>query len=365
MGFKLFGMVNNSSSLTLDGIHYERDELIAFCKSQVMRVGLPEWANSLYRFILEWLSEAEFVVVQTSGSTGIPKVIHQPRERMINSAMMTADYFGLDRGTNALLCLPVSYIAGKMMIVRAFVTGMNLITVEPSSNPLKEVRDKIHFVAITPYQLAHSIDWLGEKQINSVIVGGGEISYSLEMDCQKLSSNIFATYGMTETSSHIAIRAVNGEHRSAFYEVLQGVTVSVDERSCLVIKAPKLSSDLLITNDVVAISDSSHFEWIGRLDSVINSGGVKIFPEQVEKKIFPLISGRFFIAGLPDKLLGEKVALFVEGDPLSQIQLDNLEVAMATLLTKFEYPRKVVSVFAFDLSQTGKIQKNKIIARFR
>ena len=354
MGFKLFGMVNNSSSLTLDGIHYERDELIAFCKSQVVRVGLPEWANSLYRFILEWLSEAEFVVVQTSGSTGIPKVIHQPRERMINSAMMTADYFGLNHTTNALLCLPVSYIAGKMMIVRAFITGMNLITVEPSSNPFKEVRDKIHFVAITPYQLAHSIDWLGEKQINSVIVGGGEISYSLEMDCQKLSSNIFATYGMTETSSHIAIRAVNGERRSAFYEVLQGVTVSVDERSCLVIKAPKLSSDLLITNDV-----------IGRLDSVINSGGVKIFPEQVEKKIFPLVSGRFFIAGLPDKLLGEKVALFVEGDPLRQIQLDNLEVAMATLLTKFEYPRKVVSVFAFDLSQTGKIQKKKITARFR
>ncbi len=357
-------MVKEFSSLTLNGHHYKYDELLEFCESQILKEGVPQWESAIYRFILEWLSEEEYVVVHTSGSTGIPKGIHQPKQRMINSARMTADYFSLNSKINALLCLPVSYIAGKMMIVRAFVTGMNLIAVDPSSTPFSQVTENINFAAITPFQLVHSLNQLNENPVDSVIVGGGEIPWDLEIECQKLASNIYATYGMTETSSHIAIRAVNGAQKSPFYEVLDGVGISVDERSCLVIKAPELTPDLLITNDIVSIKDPSHFEWIGRFDSVINSGGIKIFPEQVEKKIFPLIAGRFFIAGLPDKLLGEKVTLFIEGEPLSQIQLENLNSCMTAILSKFEIPRKVVSVLAFDLSNAGKILKKKIAARF-
>ena len=364
MGFKLPGMVKEFSSLTLNGHHYKYDELLELCESQILLEGVPQWESAIYRFVLEWLSDEEYVVVHTSGSTGAPKVIHQPKERMITSARMTASYFRLDAKTNALLCLPVSYIAGKMMVVRAFVTGMNLVIVDPSSNPFTRVNGKINFAAITPFQLVHSLNQLNENPVDSVIVGGGEIPYDLEIACQKLSSNVYATYGMTETSSHIAIRAVNGEQRSPFYEVLNGVAISVDKRGCLVINAPGLTSDQLITNDVVSIQDPSHFEWIGRIDSVINSGGIKIFPEQVEKKLFPLIAGRFFIAGLPDKLLGEKVALFVEGEPLSQIQLENLNSCMTAILSKFEIPRMVVSVLAFDLSNAGKILKKKIAARF-
>ena len=356
-------MVNELSSLTLNGEHYNRIELYEFCLNQLSKHDLAHWEREIYRFILEWLSDTSYVVVMTSGSTGNPKVIHQPKENMINSARMTADYFGLDDRTNALLCLPVSYIAGKMMIVRSFVTGMNLITAEPSSNPILQVKEKIDFVAITPFQLAFSIATLKGKPIGTVIVGGGEISHDLEKECQEVDSNIFATFGMTETSSHVAVRAVNGSRKSSYFETLENIEISVDQRSCLVIKAPELTPDLLITNDVVEIKDPEHFEWIGRFDSVINTGGVKIYPEQVEKKIFPLIAGRFFIAGLPDKLLGEMVVLFVEGEPLSEIQLVNLESSMTPLLSKFEHPRKVVSVSAFDLSEAGKILKKKIISK--
>lgn len=357
-------MVNNSISLTLNGMHYECVELVGFCMSQIKREDIPAWEEQFYRFILEWLSDDEFVVVQTSGSTGIPKLINQLKKQMINSARMTASYFGLDTQTNALLCLPVSYIAGKMMVVRAFVTGMNLITVEPSSNPFSKVSEKINFVAITPFQLVHSLGTLDEMKIDSVIVGGGEIPYDLELKCQTLSSNIFATYGMTETSSHIAIRAVNGVRRSTYYELLHGVTVSVDSRSCLVINAPEIIQDLLITNDVVAISDSSHFEWIGRFDSVINSGGVKIFPEQVEKKIFSLISERFFIAGLPDPLLGEKVTLFLETGQQDPEQFKDLESILKNVLTKFEMPRQIVLIPVFNLSDAGKILKKLIVSNY-
>ena len=357
-------MVNKSSSLTLNSIHYQRDELVGLCMAQVVRGDIPEWDESIYRFILEWLSADDFVVVQTSGSTGIPKIIYQPKVQMIHSARMTADYFGLDTQTNALLCLPVSYIAGKMMVVRAFVTGMNLITVEPSSNPFGELTEKIHFAAITPFQLVHSLSPLDEMKIDSVIVGGGVIPYDLEMNCQRLSSNIFSTYGMTETSSHVAIRSVNGAQRSPFYEVLKGVSISVDERNCLVINAPGLTPEPLITNDVVLIIDSSHFEWIGRFDNVINTGGVKVFPEQVENKIFPLIPGRFFIAGLTDPVLGEKVTLFLEIGNKDPEQFKDLESILKNVLTKFEMPRQIIFIPVFALSDAGKILKKLIVSTF-
>jgi len=364
MGFKFYAMVKFGSTLTLNGQLYHQDKLIDYCLSRKFRKDIPEWEREIYFFILEWISEEEFVVIQTSGSTGIPKVIHQPKERMVNSARMTADYFGLNSETNALLCLPVSYIAGKMMVVRAFVTGMNLIIAEPSSNPFSQINERIDFAAITPFQLVRSLALLNTGRIGSVIVGGGEIPYDLERRCQGVTSKIYATYGMTETSSHIAIRAVNGTQKSLFYEALGGVTISVDERSCLIITAPHLTSELLRTNDVVSIIDESHFEWIGRIDSVINTGGVKIFPEQVEKKLFPLISFRFFIAALPDDLLGEKVTLFIEGEPFSSENLRNLESSMASQLTRFELPRKIVPISRFDLSDAGKILKKLIVSKY-
>jgi len=352
------------SSITLNGHHFGTEELVVFSQAQLLRPDISGWESEIFRFVLEWVSEKDFVIVHTSGSTGIPKTIEQPKERMINSALMTAEYFGLNDQTNALLCLPVSYIAGKMMIVRAFVTGMNLITVEPSSDPFSALPGRIHFVAITPFQLAHSLKALEDQPAEAVIVGGGEIPYDLEMQCQQVTSNLYATYAMTETSSHIAIRAVNGKQKSPFYEVLKNVQVSVDERSCLVINAPHLTTELLVTNDIVEIKDDTHFEWIGRSDNVINSGGLKIFPEQVEKKLFSLIPRRFFIAGLPDPLLGEKVTLFIEGEPYGLQQLQDLDKAMDSILTRFEFPRQIVTVRAFDLSSAGKILKKLVVSGY-
>ena len=357
-------MLKYPSSLTLNGNRYSDGELSAFCLAQLQKTDIPTWEKENYLFILDWLSDEDFVLVHTSGSTGIPKVIRQPKERMINSALMTQNYFALDEGTNALLCLPVSYIAGKMMIVRSFVTGMNLFTVEPSSDPFLELHSKINFAAITPFQLACSLITLKNKHIDTLIVGGGEIPFDLEIQCQQISSNIYATYAMTETSSHIAIRAVNGMQRSPLYEVLKNVEISVDERNCLIIQAPDLTPDLLTTNDVVKIKDASHFEWIGRIDNVINTGTLKIFPEQVEKKIYSLIPRRYFIAGIPDRLLGEKVSLFIEGEAFNQEQLRDLDLAMTSLLSRFELPREIIYISSFDLSPSGKILKKSIVSGY-
>ncbi len=358
-------MIEYFSSLNLNGHHYETEELSEYCETSLERGNLPTWERDIYKFILDWISDVPYVVLQTSGSTGIPKVIRQSKEMMINSALMTMRYFKLAAGKNALLCLPVSYIAGKMMIVRAFVSRINLVITEPSANPFQFQQLKIDFTAITPYQLIKSLDTLNDAKVETVIVGGGEISYDLEMRCQDISSTIFATYGMTETSSHIAIRPVNGIGKSSIYEVLENTRISLDPRGCLVINAPHLTSETLITNDLVLIKDDYHFEWIGRFDNVINSGGVKIHPEQIEKKLSGLIDRRFFIYGLPDAILGEIVALFIEGDAFDDVENQNFTMSLHSLLPKFEIPRKVLFIQSFDLSESGKILKRQTVFNFQ
>jgi len=358
-------MTTSLFALTINGHRYGYRELISLCNAMVAMEGIAQWERELYLFILEWLNDSDYVMVNTSGSTGTPKSYQQPKESMKNSALMTQRYFGLGPNTNGLFCLPVSYIAGKMMVVRAFVTGMNLVVVEPSSNPFVKVTEKIHFAAITPFQLAFSLDALKARRIDAIIVGGGEIPTDLELKCQDLPSDIYATYGMTETSSHVALRAVNGSGKSVCYEVLSGVEIDVDDRQCLMITAPHLTPYTLVTNDIVTIIDATHFEWLGRFDSVINSGGVKIFPEQVEKKLFTVIDRRYFIAALPDSVLGEKVTLFIEGDPLAASAMEILNENIEVLLTKFETPKEIVFIKTFALSDAGKILKKAIVADYR
>ncbi len=358
-------MESIEQSLTLNGVTRTGNELLHHCTVEAQNPSLPDWERSLHRFILEWLNGNDYVTLFTSGSTGAPKEIRQLKRHMMASAGLTRDYFGLNNQTQALLCLPISYIAGKMMVVRAFLTGMNLITTEPSANPFEAIHAPITFAAITPYQLAHSMETLRRGGVESIIVGGGEIPAELDEQCSTLPTSVYATYGMTETSSHVALRAVNGPKQSLLYEVLPGVEVSTDSRGCLTITAPALTNQMLVTNDVVRIADSRHFEWIGRADNVINSGGVKIFPEQVEKKLFPHIRRRYFVAGQPDDALGERVVLFIEGEPLEADEQQRLQHLFPTILQRYETPRQLVTIPHFLLSDAGKVQKRATLEQYQ
>lgn len=351
-------------NITLNGQYYDEISLLTLCKSNKNNISLSNWEQKLYTFIHEWISDKETITVHTSGSTGKPKIIEQTKKHMVNSALMTQEYFSLSNKTNALLCLPVSYIAGKMMVVRAFVTGMNLITVEPTSTPFETIAIPIHFAAITPFQLARSISIISDKQINTILIGGGSISTSLEIQCQSLQTKLFASYGMTETCSHIAIRAINGINQSAYFESLKGIEINIDDRKCLVIHAPMVSSEIIITNDIVELIDNTHFEWIGRYDNVINTGGIKIFPEQVEKKLSAYISHRFFIAALPDNELEQIVSLFIEIDSFTNEEEKHLKQLLHSKLKKYEIPRRIILLKQFALSDSGKILKKKTIDDF-
>ncbi|MEM9076459.1 MAG: AMP-binding protein [Bacteroidota bacterium] len=344
---------NIHRSFRLNGLFYSRDTLKEVAYSLV-KEGM-DFEKDIGDFLLDWCSNKDFVEVPTSGSTGTPKKIPLQKSQMVNSALATGQYFNLAPGNSALLCLPVTNIAGKMMLVRAMVLGLHLYYVKPSSQPLQETNKTYDFCAMVPLQAEKSLEEL--SRIQTLILGGAPISYALEERLQKQHNRIFATYGMTETITHIAVRQICPQNMSSF-ELLTDVQISQDDRNCLIVDAPKISDIEVVTNDIVELISEASFIWLGRYDNVINSGGVKLIPEQIEAKLSPLISTRFFVTGIPHETLGEKLVLILEGN----IPKENKIIASIrneNLLDKFEIPKEVFVVEKFTETKTGKVNRGK------
>ena len=303
--------------------------------------------NDVNQFISEWYSTNIEMDLKTSGSTGKPKSISVKKDWMQNSAELTRKTFGLKKGDSALLCMPMKYVAGKMMVVRALELGLDLKVVEPSSNPLKNMDEIIDFAAMVPLQLENSLNDL--DQVKTLIVGGGQVSQQLIEKLQKISTQIFETYGMTETLTHVAIKPLNGPNISDLFRALDGIRFEKDDRGCLAIHASALNPVPIVTNDLVELIDENSFRWLGRFDNVINSGGIKIIPEVVEAKLTEVIPNRrFIIAGLPDDSLGQTVVLIVEGDEID-IPIEFLD--------KYEKPKTIHFISEFIETESGKINR--------
>lgn len=323
------------------------------------------WQQEILAFLEQWLDTNEFVEVKTSGSTGEPKLIRLPKQTMLRSAQMTNARFGLSEDSLALLCLPASYIAGKMMLVRALAGNYSLIAVQPSANPFSnpQLHSKaFDFTAITPYQLVHSAENLPLCNVRNCIVGGSSVTSAIEEMVQDWPIAMYETFGMTETASHIALRRFNGAAKSDFFEALKGVTLSLDERGCLEIDAPHLHAEKLVTNDLVDLVDAHHFRWMGRFDRVVNSGGVKIFPEQIERKIQELIDLPFFIASVPHSALGQQVVLVLESDNLPEPVQKEIIEALRSRLNKYEVPGKLICIANFVYSSGNKLLRNETLS---
>lgn len=340
--------------IKLNGIIYTQKNLE---KLKVENEPTDSWQNAIYHFLKDWFNDKDSILAQTSGSSGKPKSIQLAKSSMRNSARMTNQFFGLTDDKIALLCLPASYIAGKMMLVRALVGGFNLITVEPSANPFLNLQTPIDFTAITPYQLFHSVESLKNNLVQKIIVGGGLVTTKLEKLAATIPSALYETYGMTETCSHIALRRFNSNEKSNYFTVLNGVSIHKDERECLIINAPHLFDDEIKTNDIVELMGTKSFRWLGRADATINTGGVKIHPEQVEKKLEGIIPTNYFITSLPNELLENKVVLVIESEPYNSEKELLFKKEMAEILGKYELPKQILYISTFVYSASNKVLK--------
>lgn len=327
--------------------------------------------NSSLSFCKDWLNGKQEFLLSTSGSTGPPKVIAVTREKLKASAQLTASYLGLKKEFTALVCLDTRYIAGVMMLVRSMETGMKMYIVEPAANPFEKIPNTvtIDFVALVPYQLESILQSDQKDRFDSLqiaLIGGAPLSAKTRNALYKYPCSFYATYGMTETLSHIALQKLNGIDAQNFFQVLPGVMVSKDDRGCLVIQAPHLSTAPMITNDLIELVEPDKFRWLGRIDSVINSGGIKVIPERIESIIEPIMTSlhlpnRFFVAGVSDPLLGEVVTLIVEGD-LTSNQEQDLRLRLKDGLGRYEIPKTIRYATQFIQTDTGKIDKLKTLA---
>jgi len=323
---------------------------------------LPEWERDIWTFIQSFLNlKVNSFSIFTSGSTGKPKLIKHSRVQLHSSAKATIDLFHLNEGNTALLALPVKYIGGRMMIVRSVLAKLKLTYIPVSSKPLNGItaKDKFDFAAFTPMQLANVLDDVAtQKKVNNIstiILGGGEISNILQSKIEKLKSLIFHTYGMTETASHVAVKKINGVDATENFNAIPNITFETDERNCLIIHAPLFSKNFFTTNDIVDLKSSTKFVWKGRFDNVINSGGIKIQAESVEKKMHKFITCRFFITAEKDAMLGERIVLVMESLVYDEKQMEQLSNMIAKHLDKYEKPKQISFVYKFRETEAGKV----------
>lgn len=308
-----------------------------------------EWQQDIANFLKEWYSDSDFIITKTSGSTGKPKEIKIAKKAMLQSAQMTGKFLSLKENDSALLCMPSKYIAGKMMLVRSMVWKLNLTCIKPSSHPLENLNQRFVFSAMTPMQVENSLDKL--ENIDKLIVGGTQIQYSLLQKLKVFQTEIYESFGMTETLSHIALKKVSGEKVSNYFETLPGIKIRKNESDCLCVDVPFLNEELS-TNDLIQLKNKNQFEWLGRKDNVINSGGIKISPEEVEKKLKPLIAQEFIVSSVEDSVLGNKVVLVVEGEEIVRLKE---KIQQIDSLSKYEKPKDIVYIEKFARTPTGKV----------
>lgn len=333
-------------------------------KIRLMDPNVWEESPAILDFLKAWFNKKASVLAKTSGSTGSPQTIHLQKKYALASAQATLGFLDIKPKSTALLSMPSEYIAGRMMIVRAIAGKLNLITSPPSAIPVIPDR-KIHLAAFTPHQMTKILkQGLSDNRwnIENTLLGGGPVPHELHSEIKEIKGRFFETFGMTETYSHIAIRRLHPNPDESFRAV-KGVTF-LQKNGRLIINAPHIGVQKLTTNDLIHLQSPTAFKWLGRVDFIINSGGIKLNPEAIENKLAGALKGLFFITSIPDPVLGQKVALVIEKGKNEKSQ-KWLDEKFNRLLGKYEKPKTTIWVDNMIMTPTGKINRRKTCNKYK
>jgi len=355
---------NLPTALLLNGREFSYD---ALRQTPTPNASLNGYEARVLELLRQWLVGAQEFGQRTSGSTGDPQLVVLTRRQLAASAARTGDYFDLGPGDRALVCLNCEYIGGKMMLIRGLERHMHLTVVEPHADPFTEVaaEAKFDFAAFVPLQLGAMLAAGRAPRLNqmrAILVGGAGVAPSLLRQIEQLTVPVYLTYGMTETASHIALRRLNGPEASPHYRGLPGLHLGQDERGCLTVRGDVTNDELVVTNDRIELLDRHTFDWLGRVDFVINSGGVKVQAEKVELVLDVALaevgeSRRTCVAGRPDERLGQALTAYVEGPSLPPATEAQVLELLRARLGKYEVPRALVYVPTFATTASGKLDR--------
>jgi O-succinylbenzoic acid--CoA ligase len=346
--------------LTIDGRTLEQEAVLPWADALVQQHAQAPWTNEVRDTLRELCTGDGSITAHTSGTTGPPKAMRLHVNDLRASARLTGHSFHLRQGDRALLCLPCNFIAGKLMLVRGFVIGLDLHLIDPAGGVLNnlDMQDRFHFAAMVPNQLHRALQddrARLERQFRTILLGGGPVSKALEEDLQDLNVEVFHGYGSTETLTHVALRRLNGPRKQEWSHAIGDITFEQDERGCLLVNTPHLRTKDHDTNDQVELLDERRFRWLGRYDHVILSGGRKIFPEQLEARTAGLLPYAHYYTARPDDKLGECVGLVLETDQDAATVVPEVLELLSTVLEPYEMPRRVTALDVFPRTPSGKV----------
>ncbi len=355
--------MNSPYQICIFGKLYSGDEIGYLCKAKIDSSEISPWEKDIFSFIELWFNDKDIITVTTSGSTGTPSKIKLSKEHMISSAKATIDYFNLNEGDSVWLCLPSKYIAAKIMIIRAIAGKLNLTYSKPTTEPKLPGPD-ISFTAMVPNQVSSLLNTPSGIEIlrsaGKLLIGGSAISSQLENKLKEKGLEAWHSYGMTETITHIAMRKIG---RDSTFQLLPGVSVSQNSNNQLVVDAIDRGVENLVTNDLCKIEKDGSFIITGRLDNVIISGGIKVHAEKVEEELAGITNNFYFVGGIPDKLMGEKVVLFIEGED-KNLNIDLIQMKTQNSLSRYEIPKEIVVIDRFQRTESGKIKRKTTIEKY-
>ena len=322
----------------------------------------------------------------TSGSTGEPATIEHSRAALQWSAESTLNTWfthsnqpedNTPLAPIQLCILPLNKAGGFMQLIRSAVWNAPIWIAPASANPFTESelalikngevipfspelwnQYKPNILSITPMQLQLALkSETGREilnQMDTVLIGGQAMDLKLEKQILEVFPNTrwIHTFGSTETASHFAGRILN--HNTAEYTLTAGSTLNTNESGEIQISNPATNGRRITLHDKIHQTSDTTFVWLERTNLLVNSGGVKIPIEPLEKEIaqllnWPLMS--FYIAGQPHPILGEELTLFTTRST------NDMQRIIATLdqLPKLHQPKKILFISEITISNNGKI----------
>ena len=319
---------------------------------------IPEWKKEIFTF-LNWCFSSDLYLIQkTSGSTGDPKEIKLTRKVLLASANATITFFNLPRKSAALLCIPARFIGGKMMLTRAIIGEWSLNCIAPKSDLNSALQQEVmyEFSAMIPIQVQNLLkhNAIRLAKVKNLIIGGAAVSLELENELCNANINAYSTYGMTETASHVALKKLD---RKSNFRALNGISFSADHENRLIIASDRIPISPLLTNDVVELHSETSFKWLGRFDNVINSGGVKIFTEELERTIAPLLAEKFYISKKLHPELGETPVLVINCEKWEDEKISSFLAVLKEKVPSYWNPQKILFSSNFHKTDSGKIKR--------
>jgi O-succinylbenzoic acid--CoA ligase len=321
----------------------------------ILKNGIPTEALKNYAaesdWVKRWNSRDSNFTFLTSGTSGSAKEILFSREQIEKSAWRTAQFFKWSDGMEVLHSLPMQYVAGRMNVLRALITKQSVWKMTPkvemTSNDFYRL-ENIEWWTLTPPMLSSFLS-IEQPVLTKakLLVGGAPVVQSLIDKAQGVGNEIWESYGAAETLTHIALRKLNGNDKSKGFKPLHGVSIKMTEQGMAIDDG--FLGNAVVTSDLGTWINDKEFIVEGRIDDIINSGGVKINPLEVEKIIHQHMKEAGFVKGSKDDRWGQIVTWVVKYDTI--IPQDWQDWFISQPLLK---PKLIVRVDVLPQNENGK-----------